>query len=453
MFKWLCLGGMLVLSACSIDRTSLEERRQQAETADKEAKTDKNYNQIIIGIAWTFDEAEKINLVTGAKFAVQEWNDRCLLNSDRNKIKLQNLEEPCSKFLRNRKIKIRVENDKIKYDKNDENISEIEFRQAELDKTYKIAQKFARDLNIIAVIGHRKSSQAISASITYEQHGMVFLAPTATNLALTNHNFKYVFRLMPNNEKLSIKMTDYFKDNNYKRVAILYERSTYAQELAETFMKNATNKFDIFFQQSFFSKEKHFTEILGELKEKSFLLDATFLAMNSDKACEIMKQAHALNIKIPFIGGDAIFKPNLEECLEAEGIVVPTILNKSKLDTLKKYLQSKKVVEDVEMTSNTEYQQAFLGYDAINLLINVINRIESTEPIKIANKLRYMEPWKEGILGEYAFKEDGDLKREDAINFAILCQTSSDPKKLSFNISPDSSLTCDTKNLTLDGNE
>lgn len=249
---------------------------------------------------------------------------------------------------------------------------------------------------------------------------------------------------MPNDEELSVKMTDYFKDNNYKRVAILYERSVYAEAFAETFMKNSLRKFDIIFQHSFFQTEEDFTEMLAKLKEKSFLLDAIFLVASSEKACKVIKQAHFLDIKMPFVGADAVFKADMESCPEAEGTVVPTILDESKLNTFKEKHEKEINVESI---SNSEYQAVLLGYDVISLLVDVINQIKSTEPLKIANQLRYMDPWRKGTIGEYAFKEDGNLQRENAVNFAILCKTALNPKKLFFKISSDPSLKCDTSNL------
>ena len=51
-------------------------------------------------------------------------------------------------------------------------------------------------------------------------------------------------------------------------------------------------------------------------------------------------------------------------------------------------------------------------------------------------------PW-EGTLGRYAFKEDGNLKRENAVNLAILCPDPKNPQKLAFKISSDSSPKCE----------
>jgi ABC-type branched-subunit amino acid transport system substrate-binding protein len=432
---------MLLLSACNSNQTPLERRQAKAKEAD-----DKNSNKIIIGITWPRDESKAVDLVTGVRFAVEEWHNQCVLNNDKAEL--------CD-FLQNKEIELKEEDESI----DDEGMSDSERYRLEQNNTHRIARKFANNLNIIAVIGHRKSAQAISASITYEQQGIVFLAPTATNLALTNHNFKYVFRLMPNNDELSVKMADYFKNNNYKRVAILYERNVYAEEFAETFMKNSTNKVDIVFQQSFFQKEEDFTEILGNLKKKSFLLDAIFLVTDDEKACKIIEQADDLDIDKPFAGGDAVFGSQLESCPKARETVVPTIIDESRLNAFKKDLEKslelkygKKI--NVESISNTEYQKALLGDDAINLLVHVINQIKSTKPIEIANKLRYMNPW-EGKLGEYAFENDGNLKRDNAINLAILCPKPEDPQKLFFKISSDLSPKCDINNsmITPAGNQ
>lgn len=395
------MGGIIGLGACDLDSKSrLQYREDRAQQADKEAN-----KKIIIGVAWSFNKDGHC-FIEGAQLAVDRLNNQGGL------------------LISHRKMELTEQDESV----NDTNQREAKRRQQELDNTHEIARTFAKDLDVIAVIGHRNSSQAIQASITYEQQGIVFLAPSATHLSLTNHNFSYVFRMMPDNGEMGTQLANYFQKNNYKRVAILNERSAYADQLAETFINGASNKVNIVFQRSFFKNKTQFTDILAELKKKSFLLDAIFLVTTGEKACTIITQAREMGMKEPFIGGDALLSSQLEKCpapAAVDGTVVATLLDISRLERFKEEL--KLFVNQLEKTNpscieNTgEHQRTLLGYDAINLLAHAIDKAKSTIPIKIANQLRYMDPWDEGIIGKYAFQPNGNLNRESANHFAVLC--------------------------------
>jgi ABC-type branched-subunit amino acid transport system substrate-binding protein len=401
------MGGIIGLGACDLDSKSrLQYREDRAEQADKEAN-----RKITIGVAWSFNK-DGYCFIEGAKFAVDRLNNQGGLLTLHRKIELKERDE-------------RVNNTKQR---------EAKRRQQELDKTHEIARTFAKDLDVIAVIGHRNSSQAIQASITYEQQGIVFLAPSATHLSLTNHNFSYVFRMMPDNGEMGTQLANYFQKNNYKRVAILNERSAYADQLSEAFINGASNKVNIVFQRSFFKNKTQFTDILAELKKKIFLLDAIFLVTTGEKACAIITQAREIGIKEPFIGGDAMLSSQLEKCparAAVEGTVVPTLLDIPRFKKLKQVESTQaELIQFANYLKKTnpncientgEHQRTLLGYDAINLLAHAIDKAKSTIPIKIANQLRYMDPWDGGIIGDYAFQPNGNLKRENANHVAVLC--------------------------------
>lgn len=59
------------------------------------------------------------------------------------------------------------------------------------------ARAIAEDASILAVIGHDGSDEAISASVTYDESGLLFLAPNAMDQLLTRHMLERVFQTTP----------------------------------------------------------------------------------------------------------------------------------------------------------------------------------------------------------------------------------------------------------------
>lgn len=402
------LTSLILLYACEQGyHYSTEQRKKRALKTQEE--------KIVIGISWSLNNPCEATFVEGAQMAVDILNAKY----PQRPIQLKKADESFQEMASE---------------------SEVKRIRGQQQRTFEIARAFADDLDVIAVIGHRSSSQAIQASITYENNGIVFLAPSATHLSLNQHHFNYIFRLVPNNEEIGAQMAHYVHQNEYKRVAVLYERTPYAEELAQVFIQNAQEKFNIVFKRSFFSKETQFTQLLVELVEHvSSFLDVIFLVTGGQKACHIIEQARKLGIEKPFVGSDALLSAEFERCSRAaQGTVVPLLIDKDRINRgefahlYEEFQKSDKRRQQNCLNSwpQSELQRLYLGYDAVTLLSHVIEEIETTVPIEIATHLRYTRtPWRAGIIGDYAFQEDGNLKRKDSSHFAILCPRSADEEQ------------------------
>ncbi len=342
---------------------------------------------IVIGISWSDEDS---NFVKGAKLAVIE------INNKKGKIL-------------NRELQLIV-NDKEKA------VNSLKLRPSQ-HLAVNVANEFASNPQVVAVIGHRSSKLAFPASIVYQSNGIVFLAPTSTNLNLTTHNFNYVFRLSPHNEEIGKQLAAYTHKAGYKKIIVLNDRGSYAIELSNSFIYNAVEKYniEIILRRSFFSSRNDFTKILVELK-RSGEFDAIFVSTGANIAAQIYQQSRDMNIMEPFIGGDAleseIFLNAVKEWESFDGSeiftkksVVPTVFNPN---SLAKTTQS--FIKNFEQKYQGEQanRMAALGYDAVKLLEHAIKRSQSSVPIKIAETLRYMQHC-QGVAGQYQFQTNGDV--------------------------------------------
>jgi ABC-type branched-subunit amino acid transport system substrate-binding protein len=357
-----------------------ESKKERANTARESKDT------IMIGVAWPDKEH---NFVKGALLAAKEINDNGgILNKP-----LQLLINDEEQAILNSSLKLRQK----------QHIG------------IEVANSYANNPSVIAVIGHRFSTLAIPASIVYQNHGIVFLAPTATNLNLTSHNFNYIFRMHPNNEEMGEQLAGYCQKLGYKKIVILYDRGSYGLELANSFLFNAEKSgIEMVIRRSFSSNRDDFTDIMVELRGAD-KFDAIFVAAGVTMVSKIYQESRDMNILVPFVGGETLDSDTFWNLIKEWEIsdqfaksFAPTLFNE--LDPLTQSFINKFKQEYGESVKPERY--AGFGYDAIKIIEHAIKRAQSTVPIKIAETLRYMPPC-QSVTGQYHFQKTGDIRKKN----------------------------------------
>jgi len=394
---------LIIISSCYFPNNK-EEREEAARLADEKQK------DIVIVLVRT---NTKDNLfLEGAQLAITELNDLGGVLTDRKIIPL------------------------------------IRDDVGQADVGQKIAREMAYNLDVIAVIGHRYSSVAIPASITYEKNGIVFISNGSTTPTLTAHKSQYIFRNIPSDKIIGKALAKFTKQKDFKRIAIFFERGIYGQRLSGFFREEFENKKDetedtqnqedeavndenketdnkelgIVATRSYFknedeNKKSDFRPLLEDMQDLK--PDAIFLAGSVSTAAEFINQTRSMGGDAPFIGGDSLENPKLwEECsLDAAGTYVASVFNP---DYDKAFVERfKEFVKKLDKSSTYEYEyekddyqpdaKAAQGYDAVKLLAWAIENTGSTVPIEIASTLRYMKTTWDGVVGPYQMTSTGDI--------------------------------------------
>jgi branched-chain amino acid transport system substrate-binding protein len=373
----------LGVSACSQPyQASYNQREKRAELAQKEKK------DIVVGIVWPYHAQP--SFVQGVNLAVQEIN-------------ATDFDGDGVKGVLNRHLTTLVV---------DEFASQpgyLSRKQRNLDQLLALqtARKFTYNLDVVAVIGHAMPPEAIAASVIYQQYGILFFAPAATNLLLTQPGFKLVFRLIPPNQEQAEQLAGYCAmTKNYKNIVILHERTAYGEELADSFNETAAALgMTITYRKSFFKERSDFKSVIADLQGKKF--DAVFLAVSEDTTATAIIQQLRKMINAPFdlVGSHFMNMPSIgeEAGKAAEGLVVPAVFNPT-------FNLASKFVEKYKLTHNGEDPDAWAaqGYDSIKLLAHGMQESGSTVPMVVATTLRYMHTWI-GVTGVHAFTESGEI--------------------------------------------
>lgn len=276
------------------------------------------------------------------------------------------------------------------------------------DKAREIAREFSKNPNIVAVIGHSQAKTALTASITYEFNGILFISLVDTSPALTNHGFNYVFRTTPSDIERSQQLAIFLQTKGLKKIVILHDEIERHKIIAYYIHAFDNNKeIQTIYQSSYYSGEKEYYSLLGELKGLEF--DAIFLAGQMPDMATLIKQARELGITARFIGGDNLESPLLEEIAgnAAEGTIVTTDYNpKSEDQDTREFIKvfTKKY-------KNPPDKSAAQGYDAIKLLAFAIEKGKSSVPGTIATMLHHTKNWN-GVTGMHSFNITGDILRK-----------------------------------------
>ncbi|MCI5151294.1 MAG: hypothetical protein D3916_18235, partial [Candidatus Electrothrix sp. MAN1_4] len=279
------------------------------------------------------------------------------------------------------------------------------------DKAARIAHKIAANKDIIAVIGHWTSSIAISASIIYEQAGILFISYGASAPGLTQYSGDYTFRNIPTSKDYGIAMAECAHEQGFKKMIVFHDRGEMQRNHADIFKKEAVDReIEIIETHSYFTDEKDFKDLAASLKEKKDAFDALAFFGLMPATAYLLKALDEMGIKYPMIGGNGLDYPELFiiGAGSAEGLIVPSVFNplypnKPTRSFDRKFKQQFNITPD---------KWAAQGYDAVSLFAGAVKESESAVPIDIASHLRFFEKWN-GVAGTYSFTPEGNISGKE----------------------------------------
>src|SRR5262252_6677682 len=169
-----------------------------------------------------------------------------------------------------------------------------------------VANKFAAD-GARFVIGHFNSGVTIPASEVYLENGMLVITPAATNPQVTDRPGMWnIFRVCGRDDQQGIVagalIAAKFKG---KRIAIVHDKTTYGQGLAEETRKaiNAKGLKEVMFE-GVNKDDKDFTALASKIKSAN--PDLVYWGGLHDTGGLIVRQMRDQGVKAPLMGGDGL---------------------------------------------------------------------------------------------------------------------------------------------------
>ncbi|MCK9224444.1 MAG: ABC transporter substrate-binding protein [Candidatus Muirbacterium halophilum] len=331
-------------------------------------------DNIKIGVAWPLEDYAE-TFINGIELALNDINQSNILN--------------------NKKIEIIYKNDK-----------------SSVTGGVEIANEFALDISISAVIGHRNSYISVQTAPIYENAGILHITPGSTSPTLTMRNYQYFLRTIPSDIEIGKQAADYAKAQNYKKIVIYYEKNDYGRALANSFEDQAyKNNIFIVDRRSIISgSDKEFREEVEYWKLMDF--DAFFLATVMPAAPDFIKFARNEGFENPVIGGDGLDHDDLirigGKCVEntvALSVYNPKDNSKKNIDFKNNYKKK---------YGNYPDMWAAQAYDTLNLLAYGIKKADSPEPLKIIQAIKNSPKWL-GVTGNHSFDKNGEISDKKVV--------------------------------------
>jgi branched-chain amino acid transport system substrate-binding protein len=278
----------------------------------------------------------------------------------------------------------------------------------DIDRGRLIAQRFADDAEITAVIGHLQSYVTIPAAAIYDLSGMVLIAATATSPELTSRGYRSVFRTIFSDEEVGRNMADVALARGHTKVGIYYARDAYGRGLANAFEEQIVMRGGRVQDRRAYDPSASLNPRPAEQAAEMWSqleLDAVFVGGQGEQAGMLAAELRRSGLALPLLGSDAVATPEFLRLAgdAAEGAVIATPFHAD-------------VPEPDVQRFVTSFRDRFgfapdvgaaLGYDALQILVQAMRVAGSSVPAQVAVGLRSLDHWP-AVTGGVTFDEAGN---------------------------------------------
>lgn len=256
---------------------------------------------------------------------------------------------------------------------------------------------------VAGVIGHFNSSCSIPASNIYHEQMVPMISHGSTNPKLTEQNFNNIFRVCGKDDQQGVKAAGFVIENmKAKSVAILHDKTTYGQGLADEFRKGVEGKVKVTYHGGITQGDKDFSAVLTNIKTDT--PDLIYFGGIYPEGGLLAKQARALGIKAPIMSGDGVMGDEFINIAgkDSEGAYATFAPDVNNIPSAKGFVQ--------KYTSKYGKPGPYsvYAYVAANILLQGIKDANSTSGEKITKAIKGIKY--EGALGTIDFDEKGDVK-------------------------------------------
>ncbi len=258
------------------------------------------------------------------------------------------------------------------------------------------------DAGMDALMGTVTSGAGLGIIELTKEEGILMLTPSGSAAGLTKYD--NAFRLCFTDPLQGVTMANFAKDQGYSKIAVIYNNSDeYSTGMMQAFVDQvAVNGGTIVASESFVKGDVDFNTQLTKIKGTD--AEAIFLPIYYGDVAAITTQASALEMSLPFIGGDGwdgVIAQTVDPTV-LEGAVFLTPFNagstdQATADFVKKYEEKYKATPD---------QFAADGYDSIYVIAAAMEKAASTESAQIIAAMTQIEV--KGLTGSMTFNADGE---------------------------------------------
>jgi len=273
-----------------------------------------------------------------------------------------------------------------------------------------VANRLVND-GVSAVVGHFCSSSSIPASEVYDEANILMITHASTNPMVTDRGLKAVFRTCGRDDQQGNVAADYIaKELKAKRVAVIHDKDTYGQGLADAMKARLNSEHGIteVLYEGVTRGDKDFNSLITKLKGLN--TEVIYFGGLHTEAGLIARQAKEQGLSAVLFSGDGIVSEEFSSIAgpATEGVMMtfgadPRALD-SAADAVKKFRDSGYEPEAYTLYSYTTVQVIAEAMKANDL---------SKDGGKLAGHIKANSF--STVMGDKAFDDKGDLKVTDYV--------------------------------------
>jgi branched-chain amino acid transport system substrate-binding protein len=264
------------------------------------------------------------------------------------------------------------------------------------------------------VIGHQNSGASIPASQVYAEAGIIQITPGSTNPKLTEQGLWNVFRTCGRDDQQGTVAGDYLlKHFSGKKIFIVHDKTPYGLGLVEEVQKTlmagglAESGFE-----GIDVGQKDYAALVSKIVETG--ADAVYFGGNYTEGALILRQMRDQSIKIPLLGGDAMFSSEFAAIAGQGGEGTMITFGP---DATKNAGAKEVVARFAEKHFNPEGFTLY-AYAGVQVLAQAIQRAGTTDTETVAKVIHSGQPF-DTVIGPLSYDEKGDIKRLDFVFYEL----------------------------------
>jgi branched-chain amino acid transport system substrate-binding protein len=281
-----------------------------------------------------------------------------------------------------------------------------------------VANKFVNE-QVVAAVGNFNSSCTIPASRVFHDSMIPHITPAATNPKLTQQGFANVFRVCGTDDQQGKAEAEFVAHElKAERVAIIHDKTTYGQGLADFFKSNLPSQSQVVAYEGIVKGDKDFSAVLTKIK--TFNPQVIMFGGIYPEGGLLIKQMRDLGLSAGFISGDGTIDPEFihiggqasEGAYLSFAMIGPTgevanLANPKAMEFINAY----------RARFGALGPYSIYAYDATNIILESIAKSGMTEGVKLSAAIH--QGSFNGAVGTIEFDDKGDVKNAPYIIWVV----------------------------------
>lgn len=273
-----------------------------------------------------------------------------------------------------------------------------------------VANDFLAD-RIGFVVGHFNSTVTLPTSQIYSDQAVLDITPASTNPQITERGLDFVFRSCGRDDRQAGVATEYLAAQSGKKIAVLYDNTTYGKGLADETRKELLDRGikDVLYD-GVDKGQKDYSSIVARIKAA----DADFVYWGGlgTEAGVIIRQMREQGVRAVLMGGDAMAS---EDLAGAGGDAVEGTLMTFPPDPRDRP-EAAEAVKRFKARGITPEVYTLYAYAAVEVIEQAAEAAGSLQSAAMAKLLHSGMPLKT-VLGNISYDAKGDLTEPDYVVF------------------------------------